>query len=755
MQYNARPATATAPAQALREHLRNVAEKAGAFAEAIGLDTRQAEWAGLLHDLGKYSDEFQRHRIGDEERWRVEHACHGAYIALEAGAAQVAWAIAGHHGGLGDRKSVTELTDRPEKGTVTAYGGGLVRERAAIFRGRAEADGAFAGLPDREALDPDRKATDLRIRMIFSCLVDADRLDAERHCDAFKAGLRERVPELLPSEHLAAVRRFIDETAAASRGARPVREARRRVLEHSLERAAGAPGFFSMTVPTGGGKTLASLAFALAHAAAHGHRRIIYVIPYLSIIEQNVEVIRDALGDTNLVIEHHSNVTGEEECDEAAGCDGQDAPALRRRLLAENWDAPVIVTTTVQFFESLFSNRPRSLRKVHNVARSVVIFDEAQTFPPGMMRPLMAMLKQLADAPYGCTFLFCTATQPALSVEVGGNDGPPAPLLDAEIREVAPDPPQLFAELKRVEVSWPADETPSNPDEIAAGMAEAGRALAVVNTKEQARVLFRALREHDPAAIHLSTRMCPAHRLAKLAEIRDRLRRGEPCLVAATQLVEAGVDLDFPAVWRAMGPLDSIAQAAGRCNREGRGPAPGRVTVFNTWDDKLPPGGYTHATTTTKGMLQRQRQRRAGGPDIHVPQTFTEYFQRNYNDADLDKGKIEPKAKPRRDGTRRALDFPATALAFKIVKEDTTAVLVPYGGRGASYVQLLAEDDTGERVGPRELRAMQRYMVGLYPNELRSAEALIDDTHPSGVRVFRGEYDDALGLVLPGGELEG
>jgi CRISPR-associated endonuclease/helicase Cas3 len=750
MAYYARSPGASGEPQVLKDHLQHVAALAERFAVEAGLPAGLGRWAGLLHDLGKYSDEFQRHRLqlnadgtpNNEERWRVEHACHGAAIAEAAGDRAVAFSVAGHHGGLPTLADVQKLPkDRMERGTLEPKKL-PVHGRAAQFYLRARTDAAFDGRPARVAFpvesDSDgRLAFDLRTRILFSCLVDADRLDAEGHEDALRSFLRRSGPRLDPERRLQAVRAYIKGTAERSGGAENLNAIRQRVLASAIEEATREPGFFSMTVPTGGGKTLSSLAFALAHAARFGQRRIIFVIPYLSIIEQNVDVIRGALGDDALVLEHHSNVIDEADEDEAKGEDGQDRLSWRRRLMAENWDAPVIVTTTVQFFESLFSNRPKKARKLHNIARSVVVFDEAQTFPPGMMRPMMAMLEQLASEPYRTSFLFCTATQPALKLEVGANQGTASPLVSAEVREVAPDPPALYRALKRVYFTWPAGEARTTPEELAEAMAVARQALAIVNTKEQARVLYRALRARNAQAIHLSTRMCAAHRLQVLDTVRERLKAKEPCLVAATQLVEAGVDVDFPTVWRAMGPLDSIAQAAGRCNREGRSKdGPGKVTVFETWDGKLPGGAYEAGTHATKDLL------RPGDLDLHDPSVFTRYFKRLYEHQALDKNAVH--------SARQALDFPEVAERFKIIDSETTPVLVPWGDGNAIVGELMA-NPAAESVTPSLLRRMQRFTVGLYNGELKQGkDAGLIEEHAGGVRIFRGDYHPALGLVLPG-----
>lgn len=731
MEYFARSEGFLGKKQLVREHLKNVADLTGQFAEEAGLPRAMGEWAGWLHDLGKYSDEFQRH-LARQDGDLVEHAAHGALLALKASALECAFAVSAHHAGLGTPGTLKELASRDEK-TASLSPRQTIADRAATLLERAIEDGFVSG--QAHASVP-AKGTELqfelRTRVLLSCLADADRLDAERWMDQYTPYLRTTTEVLNPGVRLERTLEHIAGLNPAQRVS-DVIDVRTEVLQAALSAAATPSGFFSLTVPTGGGKTLASLAFALAHAARHGQRRIIFVVPFLTVIEQNAGVIRAAVGDAGegrAVLEHHSNVVTQRDADS----EPRSTHDIRQRLLAENWDAPIIITTAVQFFESLFSNHPTQVRKIHNIANSVVVFDEAQAFPPKLLRPLVGMLRQLVDE-YRCTAVFATATQPALTNSIRGADGEREPLLPlGSLREIAVDPAELFRRLKRAQVTWPGDErTPFSA--IAAAMARDEQALAVVNTKQQARELLVELRTYSPAAIHLSTRMCAAHRRAAVAEIRRRLRVGEPCLVASTQLVEAGVDVDFPAVWRAFGPLDSIAQAAGRCNREGKLPQAGAVTVFRPEDDRMPPGVYRRATDVTGGMLKMH----VGAIDIHAPESFSEYFIRLYNSSDLDaKGVV---------AARRSLNFPAVAEKFKLIKETTTGVLVPYG-EGAEWIERLG---AGEDLRRSQVRQMQPFMVSLYEGELQvglNTGAIAVDTK-SGIHIFRKDYDDTLGLVLP------
>ena len=338
-------------------------------------------------------------------------------------------------------------------------------------------------------------------------------------------------------------------------------------------------GLFTLTVPTGGGKTLASLSFALEHAVRHGLRRVVYVIPFTSIIEQTAEVFRQALNTSDDVLEHHASFDWERAA-EARRDDGEGPDGLAKlRRAAENWDVPIVVTTAVQFFESLFAARTSRCRKLHNLAGSVIVLDEAQTLPIPLLRPCMAALQELT-ANYNASVVLCTATQPALRQQDGFKNGFP---ID-DTRELAPEPKDLYARLKRVKVEHLTE--PVTDETIAARFAEQPQMLCIVNSRAHARALFEAIREL-PGAAHLTTLMCPRHRRIELAKLRERLKTKEPVRLVSTSLIEAGVDIDFPEVWRAAAGLDSIAQAAGRCNREGRA-ALGRTVVFEPAEAKPP-----------------------------------------------------------------------------------------------------------------------------------------------------------------------
>jgi CRISPR-associated endonuclease/helicase Cas3 len=536
----------------LEVHLQEVAELAGEFASAFGA----GEWGeatGWWHDLGKYKPEFQARLRGSREQ--VEHAGIGAALAASKGGLGQAlgFVVAGHHAGLANlaaqgETSLRSLADRIRENTPH-----LERLRSTIPA--ALLDLALPAPPatlipsaaGKSAQERARRRIDFWTRILFSALVDADRLATEafyepRKRDTIRAF--EKIPALREQldRHLA---RFNEDTE--------VNRIRARVLEACRSAAERDPGLFSLTVPTGGGKTLSSMAFALRHAERHGMRRVIVVIPYTTIIEQNARVYRDVFGAGN-VVEHHSNI------DEAGRLEEYGELEVRRRLAAENWDAPVVVTTNVQFFESLFSNHPSRCRKLHNVARSVILIDEAQNVPTDYLDCVLEALRELTDGMYRCSVVLMTATQPALQ----RRESLPAGL--EGVTEIIEDPDALARSLDRVTIRWPtADEPPTPLAALAEAITDHPQALAIVHLRRDAREL--ALHLPDGYRYHLSALMCPAHRTQTLITVRERLEQRLPCRLVSTQLIEAGVDIDFPVVYRALAGLDSLAQAAGRCNR--------------------------------------------------------------------------------------------------------------------------------------------------------------------------------------------
>lgn len=717
-----------------------------AEATASGGSSQWAYLAGLWHDLGKYRLGFQRylqssenpdaHIEGKVAGREKTHSAAGALWAMEAlGAGHgergklagrvLAYVIAGHHAGLDDWHQ--GLFERLSGADALAE---LQESKDAQPPASVLSSGNF--VPDLTAIPGGAPGFALWVRMIFSCLVDADFLDTEAHFDAGKPARRTGFASI-DEIRVALVAHL--ERLAASASASDVNTNRAQVLQQCLTQAALPPGFFSLTVPTGGGKTLSSLAFALNHAQAHGKRRVVYAIPYTSIIEQTADVFRDALkalGD-EVLIEHHSQADAADR-DETA----------RSRLACENWDAPLIVTTNVQLFESLFASKTSRCRKLHRLAHSVIVLDEAQQLPPEFLQPILDALNLLVKH-YGVTVLLCTATQPALNTT--DYFDPSMNLRGLErVREIIAEPDALFDSLKRVDVELPSDWTTATPwTDIAARIAAEDCVLAIVSTRKAARELHRLL---PPGTLHLSALMCGAHRKAVIAHIKARLvakRAGtdlEPLRVVSTQLVEAGVDIDFPVVFRALAGLDAIAQAAGRCNREGRLPVRGRVVVFVP-PTPPPPGHLRKAAQACISTLHGQHA------DPLARGLFERYFRQFYSAVDLDAKRIVPMLKVQPD---LALQFRSAAQAFRLVDdEDSATVVVRYAEHAQEIDTLLGQL---ESKGPERwlMRKLQRYTVSIHQRVATQMLAQGDLTLPMpGLHVqvdSENLYDPQLGLVL-------
>ena len=690
--------------QPLRTHLENVATLAAKFAAPFNASA-EAYLAGLLHDLGKYRAEFQSYLRGERSSsTETQHAIFGAaWAAAESRHIPcTALAIAGHHAGLHNQCDIEAMC---------AKRGLRIPETVPVLFTLLESElGPLPSLPAPPSWIHDEHSAEFYARLIFSCIVDADRLDTAHWPASPPADTPLDTDTLLTAVH--ADRTY--KTTNAKNPGSPLAALRNRIFDTGLERATLPTGFFSLTVPTGGGKTLASMAFALAHARAHGLRRIIVVIPYLSIIEQNAAEYRRIFGD-HVVLENHSGVAPSDDADEEE--------KSRLELVSENWDAPVIVTTSVQFIESLFAASPSRCRKLHRIPRSVVIFDEVQTLPAHLLAPTFNVLRELA-ANYGTSFVFSSATQPAFRRCAALPDG----FLPTELREIAPAPDELFRALRRVTYRLPApDETYDWPT-LAAHLAATPQVLCVVNLTRHARELWDQLTQHlrtlhgpdhpdDEAPIHLSSAMCAQHRLDLIARIKEKLRLGQPCRVVSTQMIEAGVDVDFPVVWRALGPLDSIVQVAGRCNREGRRPT-GTVHVFKPADHKLPRGVYSSAsdqaalTLAALGDTATAAEHLATSSDI-----FSSYFQSLYQVVNTDHAKLG-EATIQED--RSYLRYREVARKARVIEDSGTPVIVSGDLRGGLWAEpLIAELRTrvlapGQRRFERDdLRRLQRFMVNV------------------------------------------
>ncbi|MBI4860365.1 MAG: CRISPR-associated endonuclease Cas3'' [Candidatus Riflebacteria bacterium] len=683
------------PGQELYDHLMQVGDRAAGFAAAFDA-VSFALLAGQLHDLGKAESEFQKRiHTDDREGLKEPHAHHGAALALSQTPPiwPVALAINGHHAGLHNRGDVDAKRGRYLQPALNCL--------SRLSEGSSELPLVFpsalpkwlAALPfDSRRMSEGWLAVDLFTRFLFSALIDADRLDSEECERGRDASLAcRRWPEFKPEELLGTLRTVLDRRSESARteltASEVVQDVRNEVGRLCLEAASSPRGVQTLTVPTGGGKTLASVLFALAHAAHHGRtdpgarpfRRIILVIPYLNIIQQTAQELRTIFGD-EWILEHHSQAEerDRDSLKKELDDDQADALTIRRRLAAENWDAPIIVTTSAQFFGSLFSRRPSAARKLHNICQSVVIFDEVQTLPPLLLQPLLNVLGELASSsrPYGCSLVFCTATQPALNI----SDDLPCGLKD--VKPIVPPAVAVdhFVKLSRVDYCWPEDAERLTWDDLAAQVVSLrpDQTLVIVNTRQSARHLHaaveRALGGSRDGLFHLSTWMTPAHRLEVLDEVRRRLafanvKHGrERCILVSTQCIEAGVDVDFPHVWREFAPYDAIVQAAGRCNRNGLlpilsdDPKRGQVRVFRGAQAKLPDGLYRAAVSQTE-LLRRMH---LGDPTD--PRSFEKYFRLLYQLSVPDECLVQRE--------RAQLRFAQVDDRFKFIDDESFSALV-------------------------------------------------------------------------------
>jgi CRISPR-associated endonuclease/helicase Cas3 len=692
--------------QALSQHLSAVAERSAEFAKGFSSE----EWArliGLLHDLGKARASFQHYLercndLTDSEYDGSDHSHSGAGALLairqfEARGRIIAYCVAGHHAGLPDW--IDGLTP------CGALRYRLDQEQAVLAE-PAVKEWIRENQPTLECpkapwkfKDPD---VSFWIRMLYSCLVDADFLDTEAFMELQKAQIRTRYPSLSELakhffEQLDEKQRLSDTTT--------VNQIRVEIRDACETAAELPPGLFSLTVPTGGGKTLSSTAFALRHAMKHKLQRIIYVIPYTSIIEQTADVLRSFFGADN-VVEHHSNFDPDKETQQS-------------RLASENWDAPIIVTTNVQFFESLYGCKSSRCRKLHNIAGSVVILDEAQLLPPRLLLPCVEAMRQLVSH-YGVSMVLSTATQPAL------------PGLE-NVCEIIPPGMNLYDRLKRTNIVLPENRTVRQTwEEIATELRQHDQVLCIVNTRKDCRELHVLMPE---GTIHLSATLCGEHRSLVIATIKAMLYEGLPVRVISTQLVEAGVDIDFPVVYRAFTGLPSIAQAAGRCNREGLSPQPGRVVVFMP-PKPAPKGELRKAEDTLSNLL-------ATGINAESPESYPQFFKAFYS-AQNDLGTAF-EGWLTKDAHDFQFQFREAAAAFRMIDDRASAtVIVRYGGNDSLIRALLA-------VGPKRdiMRRLQRFTVTVPCQTLNGLreKGFVEEPHPGVyVQTLPSLYSDVFGL---------
>ena len=682
----------TPEGQSLKEHLNHVAELASCFGEPFGAaeDGRQC---GLYHDIGKYSEAFQRRVRGSTER--VDHSSAGAVFLFEQRNVPAAMCVAGHHSGLSDIGNRNDMGDS--------------------FMGRinhARTDGledysAWEEELPREIVYGHQEASRLGsyfyTKMLFSALTDADWLDTEAY---FR-----NVPYALPTVDISALRKSLDRYISPWWDAKTeINQRRCRILQAAIEHGKDAPGLFTMTVPTGGGKTIASMAFALHHAERHGLRRIIYVIPYCSILEQTRQVFEGVFGK-DCITAHYSG----------AEYDYNEHLPDVRAFSAENWEAPIILTTAVQFFESLYSAKPGKNRKLHNIAQSVIIFDEAQMLPVPFLRPCLAGIGQLAER-FGCSAVLCTATQPA--VEPVFRELVPS----LAAREICPEPERMYQDFRRVVYR---DDGELSDEGLAERLREHRQVLCVLNSRKQAQRLYTLL-SGETGTFHLSTTMIPQDRKTVLAAIRERLQAGQECRVISTSLIEAGVDVDFPVVFRALAGLDSIIQAGGRCNREGkRVRAESVVHIFRT-DSKAPRMLEQNISAADRTIRRYE--------EIDSLEAIRSYFQfllyMLKDKKQLDEKDIVPCAEK--------MMFATVSQQFRLIDSADFTVYIPRGD-GAALVSQLRDHGPSRKL----LRTLDQFAVGVYRKrfeELCDIGAVERITETAGILLDLTLYSEKIGL---------
>lgn len=706
----------------LDTHSEAVAKQAWAFSGGT-IICGLAYWAGLFHDLGKFREEFQAYLhacfAGQKPR-KTPHAIWGAAFSYWLFWVQqqhpeqwkdLALIIAGHHAGL------------DEPGKLGSQLENLVNQEMATLQTLISHIPSLPSLahplPDLPSLLESDTARELAIRLAFSAVVDADYLDTEAHFADTNSAARQGWPAMPDLwERAKEIEQQVHEgRIAGGVELSPINQVRREIYQYCDQAAFGPQGVYRLTAPTGGGKTRAGLAFALRHCVEHGLQRVIVAIPYTSIIDQNIQVYRDLLG-TDAVLEHHSQVV-------FADNEQEDSTELRLRLSTENWAAPVVVTTTVQLFDSLFANHPSRVRKLHHLIGSVIVLDEVQTLPPELLIPTLDVLRELV-ARYRVTLVLSTATQPALEEvatfrELGGTEIIP----EADYK-------RHFDVLQRARpITYTLRPDVIAPDELAGELRRYQQVMVVLNRRKDALKVLRAF-GNGPSLFHLSSLVCNAHRRRILEQVRNRLNEGKAVHLICTQVVETGVDISFPTVWRALGPFDRLIQVAGRCNRNGEF-AVGDVVFFELVGGGLPKGFYKQATSITRDLLHDR-----GADCLTDPQQCRVYFSRlfSYLRESLDARRVQP--------LRAELRYRDVAKTYHLIDGDTIPVVVPYG----DAMTLL--DHWRRQPSQRAWRQLQPYVVSLFKHEVEhyGARYLMPVGKESDLYYcFRKEeYDDLIGL---------
>lgn len=660
--------------QTLKEHLENTASLCAGFAEKFGA-SGLGYCCGLLHDIGKYSLKFQERLRGSEIK--VDHSTAGAQVCWNRkGFYQfLSYCIAGHHAGLPDTGG---MSDAASRGTMC----GRIKKKVEDYQ-EYLTEITIPELTEPQ-FQPIRNENidffiSVFIRMLYSCLVDADFLDTEKFMNGGE-NLRDRgesmkVLEEKLKKHICNWLENSDEDTINGR--------RTEILKHCIEKGKEKRGLYRLTVPTGGGKTISSLAFALTHARKHHMDRVIYVIPYTSIIEQNAKVFSDILGKGN-VLEDHCNVDYEAN---------EELKTLH--LAAENWDKPVVVTTNVQFFESLFSAKSSKCRKLHNIVNSVIVFDEVQMLPNDYLLPCIAVMEQLLRY-YRSTIVLCTATQPALQ-NIMAED------VNDKAEELCPRLREQFRFFKRVTIK---DLGKICEDGLVQRLANERQALCIVNTRKRAQRIYRSIK--GDGVLHLSTAMYPAHRKRVLEDIRKRLMKGEKCIVISTSLVEAGVDFDFQTVYRQLAGIDSMIQASGRCNREGKHDAENSFTYIFRLEEKEYVPEQKQQIEIAESLLEDHK-------NPEELETIQDYFNMLYHF----KGESLDKKNILESFQKRNFPFAETGRKFRLIENDTKTVFVTKEARAEEIFREIKNRGVTKKL----MRELGQYCINIYDTEYQKMSA--------------------------------
>jgi CRISPR-associated helicase Cas3/CRISPR-associated endonuclease Cas3-HD len=716
--------------QEIIEHSKNTATIAANYSSKF--NAKEFGYiCGLLHDIGKYSQEFQNKLKG--EIIRVDHSTAGAQESCKLYGKEfgriIAYCLAGHHSGLMDFGNAAMM-----EGTLNYRLHKNIEDYSA-YKNELEQfiNKSLPKLPIKPIKQNYGFSFSFFVRMLFSCLVDADFLDTENY-------LLETVKLRGKNKPISILKKKFDEFLSSFNYPKTkINAMRQEILESCLNMANKKTGLFTLTVPTGGGKTYSSFAFALKHAIENNLEKIIYVIPYTSIIEQNAALFKNAIGYEN-VLEHHSNFQFNEK----------DSEYLQKineklKLASENWDIPVIVTTNVQFFESLFSNRSSKCRKIHNLSKSVLIFDEAQMLPIQYLKPCLLSVAELITN-YGTTAVFCTATQPSINQ-----------LLPSTVKpiEMMKNPKKLYNDFKKVEIIRKGETKDEN---LVSELNDLDQVLCIVNTRKHAREIFNKLKEiidnSENHIFHLSSLMCPIHRQNALSKIKECLINKKSCKVISTQLIEAGVDIDFPVVYRSMAGIDSIIQSAGRCNREGKSKS-GKVFVFKPSSDLVKTRGYLDRTASVADMVFRKYS------DPISLEAIDYYFILLYDietELSLDREKIlecfEENYK------QLEFNFRTAAEKFKLINENRYPIIIPYVNsnedkktNSEAIIKKILNEAEFTPYPTAVVRKLQPYIVQVYEYEykalLKNRMIKTINDNFDVLDNFSNNYSQFTGLKLP------